>query len=233
MIIHDGAQGDESWLALRAGRVTASEFSNLVTEKWAIRKPDTGMFHTYLVRKLAERWIGKPIDDGFTSKAVEQGTLLEDEAFNWVAGIMDKEITRPAFISMENLSAGCSPDGIIGEEGLELKCAYPQTQARWLLEQGCPESHQAQVHFSMAVTGFKRWHFVGYSRRLPKVFRTIERDEKIQGIIADALAGFLGHLNAGYKRLVEINGGEPMRASQPEVERVSESYSQQTGDVTP
>jgi len=220
--IHEGIQGTDEWFQLRCGVVTASEFDNLVTPKWKIREPSSGMFQTYLNKKLAERWTGSPVEEAFSSFATEQGSLLEDEAFNWVAFKLDSEFNRAAFITTDDGRAGCSPDGIIGECGLELKCPRPPAQVKYLLEDGLPEQYAPQVHFSMFVTGWQSWRFVSYSRRLPKLNLGIERDEKIQAVIAEALAGFLEHLDDGYARLVEKNGGEPYRPQPVEPEPAEE-----------
>jgi exodeoxyribonuclease (lambda-induced) len=217
-------QGGLEWLTARAGVVTASEFGNLVTDKWEIRKGE--MPKTYLNKKLAERWTGQPMQDGWVSHAAEDGNLLEEEARNWLAFKFGDEIHRPAFITTDDGRAGCSPDGVIGTAGIELKCPQAPNQVKYLLAGGLPEEYGPQVHFSMFVTRWQKWHFISYGRRLPKLVLVVERDEKIQAVIADALAGFLERLDAAYARLVEINGSEPKRfkPTQPQPEPADERF---------
>ncbi len=225
-------QGSLEWFQARAGCVTASEFGNLVTDKWEIRKGE--MPKTYLNKKLAERWTGQPIESMWVSRAAEDGNILEEEARNWLAFKFGDEIHRPAFITTDDGRAGCSPDGVIGTAGIELKCPQSPNQVKYLLSGGLPEEYNPQVHFSMFVTGWQQWHFISYSRRLPKLVLVVERDEKIQVVIADALAGFLERLDAGYARLVEINGGEPKRFKpQPAQTKPTDDYQTRTGDLIP
>lgn len=231
MKIHEGTQGSLEWLQLRASTITASEFDNLVTPKWEIRKGE--MPKSYLNRKLAELWTGQPIDDGFSSFATDQGNLQEEESRDWLQFQFGAEIHRPAFITTDDGRCGCSPDGVLGEEGIELKNPRLPNQVKYLLGGVLPDEYSHQCHFSLFVTGWKRWHFVSYSRRLPKLALKVERDEKIQAVIKEAVFDFLSRLDVAYMRLVEINGGEPKRFTQPPPEPVTESYSEQTGDVIP
>ena len=54
MKILDVVQGTTEWKMARMGIPTASEFSNLVTDLLAPRKPGSEMIETYLAKKLAE-----------------------------------------------------------------------------------------------------------------------------------------------------------------------------------
>lgn len=231
-ILEGFEQGSCEWLTHRCGCVTASEFDNLVTEKWEIRKPSTGMFQSYLHRKLAEKWTGQPVDT-FQSYAMEDGNLLEQEGRDWLSFRFGEEITQPALVVGDDNRIACSPDGVIGEEGIEFKCPQSTNQVKYLLANGLPPEYAAQVHFSLAVTGWQRWHFVSYSRRLPKLVLTVERDEKIQAVIKDALAGFLECLDAGYERLCTINGGPPKRLENARKTESKANYSETTGDIIP
>lgn len=244
-IIEGFAQGSPEWFAARSQYITASEFDNLVSPTWEIRKGQ--MPQSYLNRKLAEIWTGQPLEDAFLSRAVEDGNLLEEEARDWLAFRFGEEIQRPAFITTDDGRAGCSPDGMIAiesklllldgaklQEGIELKCPQAPNQVKYLLAGALVPEYAAQVHFSMFVTGWKRWHFVSYSRRLPKLVLTVERDEKIQAIIAEALAGFLTRLDAAYEHLVEINGARPYRvATAQPANQQQDDYQANTGDTIP
>jgi hypothetical protein len=70
------------------------------------------------------------------------------------------------------------------------------------------------------VTGFKEWIFCSYRRGFPQLLLTVERDEKIQAVLKEALDGFLARFDKAWARLCELNGGEPRRAPvAPPVER--------------
>jgi len=210
MIVHrDFQQGSVEWTQIRAGIPTASEFDNILTPEFKIR---TGqMPQTYLAKKLSEAWLGGSLAE-FTTFDVEQGRILEDEAIPWYELNFDEPVERVGFITTDDKKAGCSPDGLISDGGIEIKCPAVHTHVGYLLAGELPKDYACQVHGSMWVTGAPWWKFCSYRRRLPPLVLTIFRDDDIQKKIADALAGFLERFDAGWKRLVEMNGGrEPAR----------------------
>jgi len=201
MKIHDCTQGEAEWMALRVGRVTASEMSNLVTPKFKIKTGDGPT--TYLYRKLAEAYRGCPLP-GFSSWATEQGQELEDEARKWYAFEFGAEerIHRVGFCEYGDGRCGCSPDALINEDGgLELKCPEPPNHVRYLIDGVLPDDYAAQVHMSMYVTGRPWWKFVSYRRKFPAFVLKVERDEKICAVIAEALSGFYARFDASMERL--------------------------------
>lgn len=214
MKIHKEEQGSLEWEFLRAGRVTASEFDNIVTPLFKAR--DGKMVDTYVAQKCAEYWQGGPLPS-FSSFAMEQGSLLENaDAVPWFELERNCEVQRVGFISHDTLPIGCSPDGIIDSNtGLEVKCAQAPNHVKWLLAGKVPDDYLPQIHFSLYVTGFKRWTFLAYRRHFPNLIITVERDEEIQEKIHDALISFLEKFEAAKTRMIEINGGPPRRVSKP------------------
>jgi len=187
MKIHNCTQGNGEWLALRAGRVTASEFGQVVTDKFELRTGDT--FRTYLHKKLAEKVLGHPLQT-FQSGDMEQGEIREDEALPWFEFTFNCDVRRVGFIETDDGRAGCSPDGLLNDGGLEIKCPQPHTHVGYLLRNELPATYRAQVHFSMFVTGAPWWKFVSYCRKFPPLLLTVRRDEKIQQAIGVALKEF-------------------------------------------
>lgn len=208
MIVHNEyEQGSGIWMTARAGLATASEFCNIVTQDFSLRKG--AMLHSYLARKVAEHWSGGPLM-GFSSFATEAGQILEEEALPWLSLELDTEIKRVGFITTDDGKIGCSPDGLIGDNvGCEIKCPLPQTQVGYLLDGVLPPDYKAQVYGSMLVTGFESWKFLSYNRRLPKLLLTIERDEEIMEKLSEALEVFLQMKDAAIAKLTELNGGPP------------------------
>lgn len=188
MIIHDCAQGENEWLQHRVGKVTASEFKNILTPHFKAK--EGGAVNTYMYAKLAEAYRGKALP-GFSSHATEQGQELEDEARNWYSLESDDDVHNVGFIEHDDRRCGCSPDALIGEDGgLELKCPEPTNHVRYLIEGVLPEDYRTQVHGSLYVTGRKWWKFVSYRRSFPPFVLTVRRDEAICAKIQEALTGF-------------------------------------------
>lgn len=203
MIIHDVKQGSAEWLSLRAGIPTASEFHRLVTPKWKIKTGDGP--ETFLHEKLAEAYTGSPLPQTGGFGALEQGTILEEEAIPWFE-LEYGPVQRVGFCTTDDKRVGCSPDALVGEDsGLELKCPQAQTHVGYLLMGICPEEYLAQVHGAMLVTGRASWQFVSYRRGFPALRLMIRRDEAIQDVLRQALDGFLKRFDAGLSRLKEIS----------------------------
>lgn len=198
MKIHDCAQGELEWYQLRAGKVTASEASALLTPLFKIKEGD-GPF-TYLCTKIGEAF--GEIMPQFNSWQTEHGQILEDEARKWYAFEFNERLHNVGFCEGDDGRCGCSPDALIGEEGgLELKAPQHTNHVRYLLDGVLPKDYAVQVHFSMWVTGRKFWKFVSYHRKLPPFVLRVERDEAICAKISAAVAGFYADYDKAMKKL--------------------------------
>lgn len=199
MKIHNVTQGEGDWLKVRAGKVTASEIDALVSPTFEIRKG--AQVHTLVCQKVAETLNGGPLP-GFTSWQTEEGQMMEDESRKWFAFASDEKLIDAGFCEHDDGRCGCSPDSLIGEDGgLELKNPQHVNHVRYLLDGTLPKDYAAQVHMSLYVTGRKWWKFVSYRRKFPPFVITVERDEKICAIIAEALAGFYAKMDDALQRL--------------------------------
>lgn len=199
MKILDVKQGSTEWLMARCGLPTASEFDNLVTPEWKAR---TGQgVETYMMKKIAERVMGHPAQTG-GSFAMEQGSIMESEAYPWFEFAHGKTVQRVGFITTDDGRIGCSPDGLLGDNnGLEIKCPEPHTHLKYLLGGVVPKEYLAQVHGAMFVTERPRWTFISYSRYFPALVVEVERDEAVQTVLRNALSGFLVSFDAGMTRI--------------------------------
>lgn len=188
------AQGHIDWFRLRIGKVTASELCNLLTPEFKLRTGETP--RTFVYSKLAELWRGQPlISTG--SWQTEQGNIRQDEAIPFLALEKEWDIREGGFIETDDGRAGCSPDGLVGEDmGVEVKCPEPTNHVRYLVEGKLPPAYVTQVHGSLYVTGFPRWTFLSYNRGFPPLILEIERDEAIMAKIADAVDYFHSQLQS-------------------------------------
>lgn len=206
MKIIDCKQGSTEWLMARAGIFTASEFDNLITPLWKARE-GTGV-ETYIFRKLAERCMGIPLQNTANSFALEQGVILESEALPWYSFAHDTEVNRVGFVTSDDGRCGCSPDGLIGEDGgIEIKCPQPDTHLKYLLTGGVPKDYLAQVHGSMFVTGRPWWQFLSYSRQFPPLLVRVQRDDRIMAAIGAALADALVDFDEKFARISALKDG--------------------------
>lgn len=192
------------WARLHVGKITASEFKNLVTPEMKPREGE--MPKTYLSRKLAEVFRGEPmcnLSPAFASSVqMEQGTLLEEEVIPWYSLKFNVPVKTVGFCETDDGLAGCSPDGLIGEDGgLEIKAPEPHTHCAYLLEGGIPKEYRPQVEFSLFVTGRPWWRFVSYRRRFPALVVEHKRNEETMEVIRCVVNAFHAKLSTAVAKL--------------------------------
>ena len=119
MKIHNVEQRSPEWYRLRAGIPTASEFSNLVTSTGAPSKS----IPRYARQLAAEAFAGRTLDAWEGNQWTERGKELEAEAMRLYEFATDQIVTPCGFVTNDSQTAGCSPDGLVGDDGLvEVKC---------------------------------------------------------------------------------------------------------------
>ncbi len=189
MKIHDVQQGTLEWTKLHFGIPTASGMDNLLTPEFELRKGE--LPKTYVFKKVAEKLQGRPlIDLSASSFMLEQGMIIEEEARPWFELEYDTKVHQVGFVSTDDGRFGCSPDGLIGDCGLEIKSPAAHTHVKYLVNGVLPKEYAAQVYGSMFATGFKKWIFVSYRRGFPALVLEIQREEKAMTMIEAAINGF-------------------------------------------
>ena len=199
MIVHDCEQGTEQWLRVRAGLPTASAFDRILTPKKLKASESQDAYAAHLV---AEWFLGEPIETG-GSGFTDRGTGMEDEARKWYAFDRDCEVTKVGFVTTDDGLAGCSPDGLVGEDGLvEIKCPAAHTHMQYLLH-GFGTDYILQVQGQLWVTGRKWCDRFAFHPVFPKVIERIERDETIIAAIDKEVRAFVEKLSDFKARLAD------------------------------
>jgi hypothetical protein len=117
--IHNFEQGTNEWFAARRGIPTASNFADIISRG---RGGSTSkMRRTYMLKLLGERITGG-LQQNFTNAHTARGHEHEDlarEAYMWQT---DNHVEQVGFIVDYELGAGCSPDGLVDDNGsVEIK----------------------------------------------------------------------------------------------------------------
>ena len=172
MIIHDCEQNSEGWMLIRAGKPTASSFSKLVT---STGKPSK-QADAYARKLAAELYAGKPLDE-FSNAYTERGHEQEDEARSLYSLMCDVEIEQVGFVTDDNEEYGCSPDGLIGEDGMiEIKTRKAEIQVETLVTGKPPSENIAQMQGQMWICNRKYVDYISYHPDLPLVVYRVEYD---------------------------------------------------------
>jgi hypothetical protein len=100
--------------------------------------------------------------------AVQRGKAYEAEAIASFSDITGKEVEPVGLLTTNDHLFGASPDGLIGDdEGLECKVPIPETHKAYILEHletgEMVDDYLFQVHFNLAVSERKLWHFYSHS----------------------------------------------------------------------
>ena len=133
----------------------------------------------YINQLLGERLTGKS-EPHYTSEAMILGTEREPLARADYEFITGNKVDQFGFILDDSQSYGCSPDGLIGDEGgLEVKCPAQTTQAGyWRDKQSGVKKYYQQIQGCMWVTGRKWWDFFSYHPDMPHVLVRVDRNEE-------------------------------------------------------
>lgn len=174
MIILNNEQGSDAWLQSRLGKPSASGFSKLITRTG---KPSTSADN--YINGLIFEMLSQEITQGHTSDAMIRGTELEPEARENYEFITGNEVDEVGFIVDLHDTYGCSPDGLIGEDGgVEIKCPLGATMVKYLRSPDeLVKNYWQQIQGCMFVTGRKWWDAFAYHPNTPHVLVRVERDD--------------------------------------------------------
>ena len=173
-------QGSDEWFLERLGHVTASCFADVMANGQGITRIK------YMRRLVAERLTGKPMES-YYNRHMERGNEQEPYARMAYEALTGNIVQETGFIKHQQIMAGCSPDGLIDDDGgVEIKSVLPTVQIETIERGTYPHDHAAQIQGSLWVTGRKWWDFVSYSPDLPECLRVyIYRVEPQIGYIAN------------------------------------------------
>jgi len=110
---------------------------------------------------------------------MERGLIVEAEAADWYEFDQDVSVQKVGFITDDNHTVGCSPDRLVGDQGLlEIKAPLPHTQVEYWISGEVSERFRPQLQGQLYVSrrswvDILCWHDV-----LPKVVMRVEPDEQ-------------------------------------------------------
>lgn len=171
--IIDCEQGSPEWFAARLGVVTASEFHTVMAKGKG--GADSKTRATYMRKLIGELMTGEQ-SDNYTNAHMERGKLMESEARDYYAFMTDIQSQRVGFLRRGRV--GCSPDSLIGDNGLhEIKTKLPHLHIEVLLADELPPEHKAQCQGALWVSGREWIDFQSYWPKMPPFIKRCYRDE--------------------------------------------------------
>ena len=195
-------QGSPEWFAMRAGKVTASKVSDVMS---AIT---TAGYKNYLADLVVERLTGNKTES-FTNAAMQWGVDQEPIARAEYEVKTGNFVDQIAFVDHPTIANfGCSPDGLVGDDGLiEIKCPNTATHIDYVMQDKVPTKYIPQIQCQLAVTGRKWCDFVSFDPRLPDGLQILivrlERDDKYIEKLETRVVKFLDEVNSAVNGLKE------------------------------
>lgn len=191
--IEGAPQRSEAWFNSKLGVISASNISKVTA------KAGSATRYTYMCDLAAQILTGMHND--IKAVAMDWGNQHENAARAYYESRAKVQITELPFVFKDDsFREGCSPDGIVSDSrGVEIKCPFNSTNFVKFLHSGEIDTDwEKQVQHNMRVLGSSQWDFGQYDPRSNgKVlkFITIERDEKYQKIMDDAIPEFIKELD--------------------------------------
>lgn len=182
-------QQSEAWFDCKLGVVSSSNIAKVVAKK------DSQTRYTFMAELVAQVLTGLQKD--IKAVAMDWGNQYEDAARAYYEAKAGVTFTKLPFIFMdENFREGSSPDGFVTDKrGAEIKCPFDSTNFVKFLDSGEIDSDwEKQVQHAMRVCNAEQWDFGQYDPRSHGKmlkFVTIDRNDKFQATMADAIPQFL------------------------------------------
>ncbi|MEK1908212.1 MAG: lambda exonuclease family protein [Pseudomonas sp.] len=202
----DIVQGSEEWKQLRLGKVTASRVADVIAKT---QKGYSASRANYAAQLICERLTGVPAE-GFTNDAMRWGTDTEPQARSAYEFYKDVDVRQVSFVPHPSIAdAGCSPDGLVGDDGLvEIKCPNTATHIETLVGKAVPQKYITQIQFQLACTGREWCDFVSFDPRMPEAMqffcvRVHRVPEIIEGLEQEVIT-FLNEVRAKIATLRNI-----------------------------
>jgi hypothetical protein len=193
VVYEDLDQNSPEWFAARLGIPTASMFSAILA------KGEGKTRKSYMHRLASEIITGEPTE-GFTNAAMERGHEMEPEARNYYSFLHDIEPQRVGFI--RNGDKGCSPDSLIGENGmLEIKTKRADLLIDVLDKGEFPSEHKAQCQGALWVAEREWIDICVYWPKMPVFIKRAYRDDAYILTISAAVRAFNDELQQTVARV--------------------------------
>ena len=168
-------QGTDEWFKCRLGKITASNFSKVLTATGEI----SNSLGTVALQ-LAGEVLSRKQEEIYKSSAMERGNELEPFARNVYEQHTLEKVNQIGFMYIGDI--GYSPDGLVGEDGnIEIKCPSLVNHTKYLHDNKCPTIYIPQVQGGLYISGRQWCDFVSYHpdfKEKELFIKRIYRDEE-------------------------------------------------------
>lgn len=191
-------QRSYQWFRMRLGCITASGISAILAKTGSATRDG------YMAELIAEIATGAP-GEPVSAKAMQWGIEQEPAAIETYSFNTGKIVRQIPFIYGKDMRFGCSPDGVMDDKTLEIKCPFNTRYHIELIVDGrMKKEYQDQVQFQMYVAGTEAVDFLSFDPRMQKhidFMVTVERSDKHIALFNDAIPQFIMEMDAKLDRI--------------------------------
>lgn len=202
MLIEDLEQQSPEWLEMRKGMVTGSMVGS-VCGKMKRQKPNEPTKYlqsreNYMLDLAVTRLTGI-MPDRYVSEAMEFGTEYEPLARAAYEKFFDVDVKEVGFAMHSKIDwFGASPDGLVNDGVLEIKCPNSATHLGYIMDGVVPERYLPQMKAEILCAERQWCDFVSFDPRMPKhlrlFVRRLDRDEPMLRQLEEEVEKFLAEL---------------------------------------
>ena len=161
-------QGSDAWFLMKLGKISGSRISDVLTEgRGGAESLTKKKYKNELIR---ERLTGKRIPS-YKTPLMARGIELEPLARAFYEHTYQLMVDQVPFVDHPTIAmAGCSPDGLVGTDGLlEIKCPSPENHLGHLLENGqvLIKTYYDQVQWQLVVTQRQWCDLISFDPEMP------------------------------------------------------------------
>lgn len=180
-------QGADEWFEARKGVFTASNFSKIIT---STGKESTSQLD-FIYETISDLFL-KEKEASYTNENMDRGVELEPIARQEYQKQTFNIVDQVGFVLSDCGNFGCSPDGLIGDDGLiEIKCPKAKNHLKYCIDNKLPTQYVAQVQGQLYVTGRQWCDFVSFHPDINfnngLFIVRVERDEDFISALEDQL----------------------------------------------
>lgn len=160
MIKFEVEQRSEAWYEARLGRITASQFSELMAG-------ETTASYQNLIAEIAGEILTGEVEESYSNAIMERGIELEPEAREYYETCFGVKVDQTGFCIPDEDDefhnwVGISPDGLLENGLIEIKCPLIKTHLSYIEKNVLPTEYRWQVQGQLMVTGLAWCDFISY-----------------------------------------------------------------------
>jgi hypothetical protein len=185
----DFQQGSAEWYAARLGIPTSSNFDKIITPAKGDFSKSARGYAMYLV---AETMLGQTLESLDHIEWIARGKELEPQAarvYQALNDLDDADMRAVGFVTTDDGMVGASPDRLVLDGGLEIKCPAPHTHIGYLLD-GPNDAYRPQVQGQLYVAELEWVDFFSWHPAMPPARVRFYRDEPYIQKLQSALVEF-------------------------------------------